>query len=137
MSALRSLRRPFLLALTTLAPLVIACGDSTEPSNDLVGTWNATSLLVAGVDLTDQGMTLSFTFGANGSYSYTVTNDLIDFCSPGPACTDSGNYVVSGNQITFDPGVDEATVTYSISGSTLTVNGTIDAINFTFTFAKQ
>ena len=99
--------------------------------------WNATSIVVGGVDLMDDGMTLRFTFSASGEYSYTVTNDFLDFCDPGPNCSDSGDFTATGSRITFDPGADEETFSYTISGSTLSISAVIDGFTFAFTFEKQ
>jgi hypothetical protein len=67
-----------------------------------------------------------------------VTGDLLDFCDPGPNCSDGGDIEATGSQITFDPGtIDEETFSYSIVGTTLTVSATIDGSTFTFTFEKR
>ncbi|KPK07543.1 MAG: hypothetical protein AMS20_02580 [Gemmatimonas sp. SG8_28] len=139
MRALPSLHRPIQLALTALVPIVVGCGDSgTEPPDELVGTWNATAIVVEDHDFTDDGMTLTYTLRANGEYSYTVTNDQFDYCDPGPSCSDSGDYAVEGNQITFDPDtVWEETYTYSLVATTLTISSTFGAVTFTLTFEKQ
>jgi hypothetical protein len=138
MKWLRAMRRSVLIVCAGLVPIVIGCDGTTEPPAELVGTWDATSLLVDGFDLMDEGMTLTFTFTSGGEYSYTVANDQLDFCDPGPNCTDSGDFTVSGNQITFDPGtVWEETYTYTLTGSTLTITATFGASTFTFTFAKR
>jgi hypothetical protein len=138
MNMLRSLRRSVLIVFAALVPVVIACDSATEPPPGLVGTWNATSLVVGGVDLMDDGMTLRFTFSANGEYSYTVANDFLDFCDPGPNCSDSGDFTATSSQITFDPGEDfEETFSYTVTGSTLSISAVIDGFNFAFTFEKQ
>jgi hypothetical protein len=139
MKASRAIRRSALIACMGLMYGVIGCGDSVEAPPELVGTWNATALVVDGFDYVTEGMTLSFTFSSSGDYSYTVTNDGLEFCDIGvPNCSDSGNFDTAGSQITFDPGTtDEETFSYSISGGTLTVNATIDGSVFSFTFQKQ
>jgi hypothetical protein len=128
-----------LLALTAGVPIVVGCGDSgTEPPDELVGTWNATAIVVQDHDFTDDGMALTYTLRANGEYTYTVTNDQFDYCDPGPNCSDSGEYTVEGNQITFDPDTTWAeTYTYDLVGTTLTISSTFGAVTFTLTFEKQ
>jgi hypothetical protein len=120
-----------------MAPIVVGCGeDNVVDSNlELLGTWNATVLLVDGVDLIDEGMTLSFTFNANGEYSYSVTGDLLEFCQAVTACSDDGDFTATSSQFTLDPGtLDEVVLAYSVTGSTLTVTGTVDGIVLAWTF---
>jgi hypothetical protein len=128
-----------LLALAAVVPIVVGCGDSgTEPPDELVGTWNATAIVVEDHDFTDDGMTLTYTLRANGEYTYTVTNDQFDYCDPGPNCSDSGEYTVEGSQITFDPDTAwEETYTYTLAGTTLTISSTFGSVTFTLTFEKQ
>ena len=138
MTLLRAIRRPLLVTFAALVVVAVGCGDSTtEPPPGLVGTWNATSIVVGGIDLMDDGMTLRFTFTADGQYSYTVTNDFLDFCDPGPNCSDSGRFAATSSQITFDPGPDEETFSYTVSGNSLGVSAVIDGFTFAFTFDKQ
>lgn len=135
---LRTFRRSTLIVFAAVVPLVVGCDGTTEPPPEFVGTWDATSLLVNGFDLMGEGMTLTFTFTSGGEYSYTVTNDQLDYCDPGPNCSDSGEFVVTGNQITFDPDtVWEETYSYTLTGSTLTVTATFAGATFTFTFEKR
>jgi hypothetical protein len=138
MIALQTVRRSAYVLLSALIPLAIGCGDGVEPPPGLVGTWDATSLVVDGFDLMDEGMTLSFTFTSGGEYSYVVTGDLLDFCDPGPNCSDGGDIEATGSQVTFDPGtIDEETFSYSIVGTTLTVSGTVDGFTINWTFEKR
>jgi hypothetical protein len=139
MKAGRTIRRLALIMSASLVPVVIGCSDgAVEPPAGLVGTWNATSLVVDGVNLMDEGMTLSFTFSNDSEYSYSVTNDALDFCDLVANCSDSGDFSATGSQITFDPGtVDAETFSWSIVGSTLTVTATIEGSLFTFTFERQ
>ena len=138
MTLLRTIRRSMLITFAALVPVTVGCGASTtELPPGLVGTWNATSLVVGGIYLMDDGMTLRFTFSANGEYSYTVTNDFLDFCDPGPNCSDSGDFTATSNQITFDPGPGQETFSYTVAGNTLSVTAVIDGFTFAFTFERQ
>ena len=133
---------------TTLLSLAVAwsaggCGsdeDNTGPGGNsaVVGTWNATSFIAQGNDLIAQGMSLSFTFAASGDYNFTVINDQGNLCNGVANCSDGGSYTASGTQITLDPGtVDEAILTYTIVGSTMTVTATIEGTPVSVTFTKQ
>ena len=139
MRACRCRHRMILLALTAGVPIVVGCGDSgPEPPDELVGTWDATAIVVEDHDFTGDGMTLTYTLRANGDYTYTVTNDQFDYCDPGPNCSDSGEYTVEGNQITFDPDtVWEETYTYSLVDTTLTISSTFGGVTFTLTFERR
>lgn len=124
------------LAIASMAPLVLACGDDNvaDPNLELLGTWNATVLLVDGVDLIDEGMTLSFTFSANGEYSYNVTGDLLEFCDIVTDCTDGGDFTATSTRFTLDPGLEPVVLSYSVTGNTLTVTGTVDGSQLAWTF---
>ena len=137
MQWLRTRRMAAAFAIASIAPMVVGCGDDNivDPDLALLGSWNATVLLVDGEDLIDGGMTLSFTFNANGEYSYSVTGDLLEFCEAVAACSDGGDFTATGTQFTLDPGtLDEVLLSYSVTGSTLTVTGTVDGFVLDWTF---
>jgi len=115
-----------------LASAVAGCSDSetsTAPGVNaaVVGTWNATSFVVMGNDLIPP-LGVSFVFNANGTFALNFTNDQGDFCDPMEVnCGETGNYTSTSTTITLDPGTaDETTLSYSISGSTMTINATVD-----------
>ena len=113
-----------------LASAIAGCSDDTAPGVDpaVVGTWNATSFVVMGNDLVAQGMGVSFVFNSNGTYVLSFTNDQGGLCDVGLNCTETGDYTASDTQIILDPGTaDTVALNYSISGSTMTINATIDA----------
>lgn len=115
--------------------------ESTAPGVNpaVVGTWNATSFVVPGpVDLIAQGMSLSFVLNSDGTYSFNITSDRGGLCDPGiNDCTDSGTYTASDTQIILDAGTtDEATLNYSISGTTMTVNAVIEGTAVTIVLNK-
>lgn len=120
---------------------VFGCGEGpTEPPPPgLVGTWNATAIVVDGFDYATEGMTLSFTFSSNGSYSYSVTNDLLGFCDFQVAdCDEFGDFTATANQIVFDPDTEwEETLSYSVADTTLTIAGSIWGFPIDATFEKQ
>jgi len=142
MRALRDLRVVASSALVAvLLPVLASCSsDDDDPvgtSDPVVGTWNATSFMAFGQDVVAQGMGLSITLNANGTYSLSVTNDLIGACEPATSCTESGSYSSTSTQIVIDPGTaDEETFSYSIQGSTMTLTGTIDAVPVTIVFTR-
>jgi len=115
-----------------LASAIAGCSDDetgTAPGVDpaVVGTWNATSFVFMGTDLVAQGMGVSFVFNSNGTYVLSFTNDQGGLCDVGLNCVESGDYTSTATQIVLDPGdEDETVLSYSISGSTMTLNATID-----------
>jgi len=125
------------LVIASTAPMVAGCGDDNIVDSNLalLGSWNATVLLVDDVDLIGEGMTLSFTFNANGEYSYSVTGDLMEFCEAVAACTDGGDFTATSTQFTLDPStIDSVVLAYSVTGSTLHVFGTVDGFDLDWTF---
>lgn len=137
-------RRTISTAVMALAlgVAIAGCSDDgdTAPTIDpaVVGNWNAASFLVQGNDLILQGMGLSFIFGADGSYDVFITNDQGGLCDPGMTnCSEAGEYTATATQIVLDPGtIDETTLNYSISGTTMTVSAVIDGTSITAVFDK-
>jgi hypothetical protein len=124
-----------LIAASILA--VSACDSGNGPSNPLIGSWDATSFTAQGTDFIANGMSLVLTFEKGGTYTVAFTNDLIGACNPGPDCSDGGDFVRTGNQVTLDPGtVDETIFTYAIQGSTLTLTGDINGTATTIVLDK-
>ena len=114
--------------------------DNTGPEINpaVVGTWNATSFVIqGGADLIGQGMTMSFVFADDGTYSFTVANDQGGLCDVGTSCTETGNYTASDTQIILDPNEDPQTLNYSISGSTVTVNADMEGTPITLVMDKE
>lgn len=137
MQWLRTRQIAVALVIASIAPMVSGCGDDNIVDSNLalLGSWNATVLLVDGVDLIDDGMTLSFTFNANGEYSYSVTGDLLEFCEAAAACTDGGDFTATSTQFTLDPdSFDSVVLAYSVTGGTLSVFGTVDGLDLDWTF---
>lgn len=138
------------IALSVL-PFALSCGDNSSNNNNnggptgpngqtnaLVGTWNATSFMAMSTDFIAAGLSMSFTFASDGTYSFTVSGDTLGvFCTGTTSCTNLGTWDTSGGTLTLDRGTsDETSVSYSISGSTLSVSGTIESTPFTATFQK-
>ncbi|MGD8869647.1 MAG: lipocalin family protein [Gemmatimonadales bacterium] len=131
----RASKQAAILVLALIAlPLLAGCGDdggpATSDTSALVGTWEATSFTIAGLgdilDGTNVAITLVFT---QDTYSLQVSgDDLGTLCGTETTCTESGSYTRSGNTLTFDPGTqNEIDFALSLSGDTLTMNGSIDA----------
>lgn len=134
-------RRASLLAplcAVALTSIVAGCSDDgTGPTSPLVGTWNATSFTAFGQNLIAQGMTLTLTLTAAGTYSLVVTGDVVGICDPGPNCTQTGAYRSTATTITTDPGTaGEQTFAYTIQGTTLTFTGSLSGVPATITFTK-
>lgn len=136
-----SLARIAALPLALVAATLIACSDDellAPNTASLVATWNATSFSALGSDFIDDGMDLHVTLTSGGSYTFTVTNDLVGICDTEPDCTSSGSYTSTASQISLDAGTEDAiTFNYSIQGSTMTWSGNIDSTPATITWAKQ
>jgi hypothetical protein len=117
--------------------VVSACDSSNGPSNPLIGSWNATSFTAQGTDYIANGMGLVLTIEKGGTYAVAFTNDQVGACNPGPDCTDGGDFVRNGNQLTLDRGTaDETIFTYSIQGTTLTLTGDINGALATIVLDK-
>lgn len=138
-------RRTISAAVLTLAlaGAIAGCSDdegTTAPGVNpaVLGTWNATSFLVAGVDLIAQGVDVTLTLNSNGTYGFDVTNDQGGaLCDQGTACSDPGTYTATDTQIFLDAGTTDATtLSYSISGTTMTVTGTVDGQALVIVFSK-
>ncbi len=124
-------------ASATQIVATIVFDNATPADPAVVGTWNATSLDAGGTELIALGMSFSFTFGSDGTYIITITNDQGGLCDVGTDCTPTGSYTASATQIVLDPGtVDESILNYSISGTTMTVNATVDGTPLTVILTK-
>ena len=117
-----------LTAVVLLSPLVAGCSDDddgTDPTSALVGTWTVTSLAAQGQDFITLGMDLELELESGGTYTFTVTNDLVEFCDPGPNCVVTGDYTATASTITLDPADEPTTFTWTIQGNTMTWTGSI------------
>ena len=144
MSPLRLPRSTILFALVAFAAALSACSDDDNPAGPggnqdaYVGTWTATSFVIAGMDLIDLGMGVQATL-TTSTYSLTVTDDVVGICDQAGSsdCTESGTLSGSGSQVTFDPGTqDQAVFDYTIVGSNMTFTGEIDGEPVSITFHK-
>jgi len=134
------------LALTlSVAPLLLGCSSDDEGNggtgpnaSDFVGTWNATDFVADGTDLVAAGVTIAFTF-TETTYAFAVTNDTNSvLCDPGvTTCGEGGSLASTETTITFDPGSsDQVTFTYNVTGTVMTVSGTVDGTVITATFQE-
>lgn len=126
-----------------LAVALTACssddsnGPAPAPGAALHASWNVTSFATAADDFIAQGMVLVITYKSDGTYTLTVTNDLVGICNPGPNCVASGDYTATAATVTLDPGtVDEVVFDYAIVGTTLIMNGDIGGTPVTLTATK-
>jgi hypothetical protein len=107
------------------------CGD--EPTNtptSIVGSWVATNLTAPGEPqwgdaVADDGLSVTMTFTAGGSYTFDIGDDdpADPWMCPGTAsCSYSGSYQTAGSTLTLDAGTaDESSATYTFSGNRLTI----------------
>ena len=126
-------RRTIPTAVLTLALGFATAGCSSDETGPgtinpaVVGTWNATSVVLGGgADLIGQGMSLTFDFADDGTYSFVITNDQGGFCDGAADCVDAGSWTASNSQIVLDPDDDPQTLNYSISGTTVTITADME-----------
>ncbi len=134
-----------LFVALAFVPLTAGCGgDDGEPTggngqaDPLLGTWTATSFVVDGLDIIAGGTSASLSFFSGGSYSFSVTNDDSGFLCEGPFnCIDFGDFTSTSSTIVLEPGtVDEISLNYTLSGTTLTLSGSIEGRSVSATFQK-
>ncbi len=140
-------RRPVasaLLVSLVVGSLAVGCGGDDEvtgptpQSGPIIGTWTATSFSIDGFDAIAAGATITFTFSPDGTYAVAVTGDQAGFfCEGTPNCTETGFFSATTSTVVFDEGTaDEVTVTISIVGNQLTVNGTIEGFAVSAVFVR-
>jgi hypothetical protein len=104
-----------------LAGLAVACGETTVPVDDLIGTWNATEFVFANFEdpVTDFdviAMGGDVTIIIRADNTYTITSTLLDLDI-------DGDWVLDGDVLTLDEGtVDEVAFEISLDGNTLTIH---------------
>lgn len=126
------------LACTLLLSGGCGEGDPTDlvdlPS-DLVVTWFATSLIVNGTDMMDDGTRVKLTFRADGSFEIVTTRDLVGvFCDGVYDCTEEGDFTATSTEIVFDPDVDQTTLSATITPTTLHLVGSDEGETLDFSF---
>lgn len=143
MLRLGSLRASIARLTVLLVPLAMAC--ATEPEEDPVidapflGNWDASSFVVNGEEFIVPGQSfVIFGFFSDGSYGFSVGGDDDgDICDVPPTCLDDGDFDYTSTVIILDPGTaDELRLSYTVSGNTLTVSGTLNGTAFSATFEK-
>jgi hypothetical protein len=131
-----------LLVTLAIVPLTFTCAgeEGLGPEADpLIGNWDATTFVVDGSDLIADGAAIFFSFFDDGGYFFSVNNETSGLLCEGVAsCTDEGDFDVVGGTIVFDPGtVDEVSLSFTISGNTLTVSGSIVGFSLSATFVRS
>lgn len=120
----------FAVAILFLAP---GCSKDKKKSlsEQLVGTWDATSWTIDGVEgipvfVTSFTIRLDKIIGGEGDTKWTVNyNPALGL----PQDITNGRYTVNETrkEITFKQGSDESTLTFVIDGDNVEFEGTIDA----------
>ena len=96
-------------------------GIPSVPS-EILGTWEAMSLLHDGADFIADGMTLEVTTRRAGTYITEITGDLSGECNTGPDCIETGTYTATATHIMAEEsGQAPDVVEYTVQGSTLTL----------------
>jgi hypothetical protein len=144
MTRLGSLR--VLTSRLTIFLVALAMACATDPDEDPVinapflGSWDATSFVVAGEELVVPGafFFVNFGFFSDGSYGFSVGGDDDGvICDVPPSCFDEGDFSHTSTVITLDPGTaDELKLSYTVSGNTLNVSGTLNGTAFAGIFEK-
>lgn len=135
--------RALLTSLCAAAVMSVAAScddddDDTNPTpNPLVGTWDATSLMLPTGDAIQGGMALNIVIGSTGTIALNVTGDMLGLCNPGPDCTLSGSWTSTANTITITSGTDVITLNYTLVGEEMTWTGTIEGVATTVVLDKD
>lgn len=124
--------------------LAMACGTVDPEELDIdapfIGSWDATSFIVAGEELVTAGglFFVNFGFFSDGSYGFSVVGDGDGvLCDIPPACNDDGDFSYTSTVIVLDPGTtDELELSYTVSGNTLGVSGILNGTAFAGTFER-
>ena len=142
--------RTFLTALVvvTAVPTMLACNGDEEGNGGngpngpgeapaFVGSWDAATFVVNGVDLIAGGTFANFFF-TEDSYNVAATDDTSGIlCDPGPNCNESGDLSYTATTMTFDPGEAESvTLNWEVNGDVLTITGSIEGNTLTATLDK-
>ena len=114
------------MALILMAACTEATGVGVEP-DDLAGTWTSTSLILTSVadptvsmDLVaEEGALVTLVLGADGTYTFTFVSNVE------PTENETGTYTVSGSTMTVNPvtpaGLEPEVITIARVGDTLTL----------------
>lgn len=125
-----------LTVILLVMPLLSGCGDDAiSPQDRLAGTWNCTKYEITysdGVifDFLDTVDSFTLTFSKDGNYTAVISQGGI------VTDTSTGQYSATGNRITFDPGLSDFTLNYSISGDVLVMFGTVTGEDYDTRFVK-
>ncbi|MGD2046175.1 MAG: hypothetical protein PVJ80_03770 [Gemmatimonadota bacterium] len=115
-------------------------GTDVEVGADFVGNWVSTSFVLDGEELMTAGSSfyISIGFFSDGSYQLIAGGDEDGvICTGSTSCNESGDFSYTGTYITLDPGtMDELVFEYSVSGSTLTIEGDSSLGPYTAVFEK-
>ncbi len=105
-----------------VAGLALACGSDVV-EEDVIGTWNATEFVfsnfedpVTDFDVIAMGGDLSIVIRADGTYTLTLS---MPFAEPEVI---EGDWVLDGDVLTLDEGVDAVAFEISLDGNTLTLH---------------
>jgi len=105
-----------------VAGLALACGSDVV-EEDVIGTWNATEFVfsnfedpVTDFDVIAMGGDLSIVIRADGTYTLTLS---MPFAEPEVI---EGEWVLDGDVLTLDEGVDAVAFEISLDGNTLTLH---------------
>ena len=120
-----------LLVFMSISVLMFSCKDdednpTSSSASDLFGTWKLTKVVLTSygnieIDPTTQGITATFTL--NSDYTFSVSENY----TSGQIVTYNGTWSIADGKITMKSTDGETMeMPYTVSGSTLTVETTIE-----------
>ena len=133
---MRNFRKFSLLILfISISALLFSCKDednnpTSSSASDLYGTWKLTKVILTSygnieIDPTTQGITATFTLNSDNTFSVSENY------TSGQIVTYNGTWSIANEKITMKSADGETMeMPYSVNGSTLTVETTIEYGNY-------
>ena len=115
-----------ILPFVTLIAIFSACKKDEDPVNPIVGTWKVSGVSFTGCDDPADNASEDVPCTASDCQKWILKADgsiTIEITDTGDLTTETATYTVADGKITICDGTDcETPLTYTIVGSTLTIN---------------